>query len=153
MRRVAALVLPGVVLMTVPPVHAQNAPPSPSADELIANSKQLTDAGRRCASAADGSIIVCGSDTDRHRLSPELRAVAGIGGSTRDSIPDAPDALHAPETGTVRGGLMGVTRLPYNWRSMGGTYGRPPEYNPLYELAKRATDPDNVAPIPATPEP
>jgi hypothetical protein len=41
--------------------------------------------------------------------------------------------------------------------SIGGRYPPGPEYNALYEMAKRATDPDRaeapVAPPPAEPEP
>ena len=34
----------------------------------------MVDPIRRCKPADDGSINVCGTDTERHRLSPELRA-------------------------------------------------------------------------------
>ena len=97
---------------------------------MVAKSKALTDPVRRCAHAEDGSITVCGSDTERDRLSPELRAIAGIGKSTRDNIPHA-----AVPT-------MTLDRLPYNWVRIGRGYPPGPAYDPLYELAKKVTDPD-----------
>ena len=111
-------------------------PPAPKADTAIANTKQMTDPVKRCAPAADGSITVCGSDTERHRLSPELRAIAGVG---REAPPKLPRA-------EVR--AMSLDRLPYNWVSIGGGYPPGPEYNALYEMAKRATDPDTGTPPP-----
>lgn len=135
-----------VIAMTMPgPVSAQTqgppAPPPPrNAESAAANAKELVDPIRRCRPAEDGSINVCGTDTQRHRLSPELREIAGIGKSTNDGLP--------------RGVAQGVVgdKLPYNWMSMGGRYAPGPEYNALYEMAKRATDPATGTP-PADEEP
>jgi len=41
---------------------------------------------------------------------------------------------------------MSLDKLPYNWMPMGGRYPPGPEYNALYELAKRATDPETGEP-------
>lgn len=134
--------------MAVTPVAAQvQGPPAPrparDAESAAANAKDLVDPIRRCKPADDGSINVCGSDTDRHRLSPELRAIAGVGKSTKDSRPPAPGINPTP-----------LDKLPHNWMSMGGRYKPGPEYNHLYEMAKRATDPDTgVPPPPEDPEP
>ena len=115
------------------------APPKvqPDADTGIANTKTLTGPARRCAPAADGSITVCGSDTEKHRLSPELRAIANEG---REAPPKLPRA---------EAKAMSLDRLPYNWMPIGGRYPRGPEYNALYEMAKRATDPDRQDAPPA----
>lgn len=118
-------------------------PPAKSAEAAIANSHRLTDPMPRCEPSEDGAIVVCGSDTDRHRLSPELRAIAGTEQSTKDSIPPAP--YISPVT---------LDRLPYSWVSIGKRRSPGPEYNALFEMAKRATDPDSgVAPVPEKPEP
>ena len=90
----------------------------------------MTDPVRRCTPSNDGSITVCGSDTERHRLSPELRAIANKGR-------EAPSKLPRTEVNA-----MTLDRLPYNWMSTSGGYQPGPERNPLYEMAKRATDPD-----------
>lgn len=141
MRFAAALALACVVPMTAaaqvqgPPAPPPAAPPLPvDADAALARTKDLVDPIRRCKSAGDGSIDVCGSDTERHRLSPELRAIAGVGQSTKDSRP------------RVEVKTMSLDKLPYNWVSMGGRFKPGPEYNPLYEMAKRATDPETGAP-------
>jgi hypothetical protein len=137
-----------VIGMTAPGASAQMiGPPAPkpaksAADTAIENSRELTDPVRRCKPADDGSITVCGSDTERHRLSPELRAIANEG---REAPPKLPRA---------EAKAMSLDRLPYNWMSMGGRYKPGPEYNPLYEMAKRATDPDRQdAPPPAADTP
>ena len=136
MRFAAALALACVVPMTAAAqVQGPPAPPPPAdADAALARTKELVDPIRRCKSADDGSIDVCGSDTERHRLSPELRAIAGVGQSTKDSRP------------RVEVKTMSLDKLPYNWVSMGGRYPPGPEYNPLYEMAKRATDPETGTP-------
>ena len=133
-----------VIAMT--PAHAQvYGPPAPKprvdAETAAANAKELVDPIKRCKPADDGSINVCGSDTERHRLSPELRAIAGVGQSTKDSVPHAPVSA------------MSLDKLPYNWMSMGGRMKPGPEYNHLYEMAKRATDPDTGVPAPPEEEP
>ena len=116
------------------------APPPPrDAETAAANARDMVDPIRRCKPAEDGTITVCGTDTERHRLSPELRAIAGIG---RDAPPKLP-----------RAEAYGVTDpLPYSWVSIGGRYAPGPEYNALYEAAKRATDPETGTP-PPEPEP
>lgn len=122
--------------MTAAPLAAQTmGPPAPpKADDAIAKTKELVDPIKRCKPAAPGEILVCGSDTERDRLTPELRAIAGVGRSTKDSIPHA------------EAKAMSLDKLPYNWVSIGGRTKPGPEYNPLYEMAKRATDPDTGNP-------
>ena len=126
--------------MTASPVSAQSiGPPAPkraqsAADAAVEKSRELTDPVKRCKPADDGSITVCGSDTDRHRLSPELRAIAKEG---REAPPKLPRA---------EAKAMSLDKLPYNWMPMGGRYPPGPEYNALYELAKRATDPETGEP-------
>jgi hypothetical protein len=130
--------------MTAPLAPAQMiGPPAPKpaksrADVAIERAKELTDPIRRCKPAEDGAIQVCGSDTERHRLSPELRAIAGIGQSTKDNTPPAPTINPTP-----------MDRLPHNWMSLGGRIQRGPEYNALYEMAKERTDPETGTPPPA----
>ncbi len=126
--------------MAIAPVAAQTqgppAPPPPrDAETAAARAKEMVDPIKRCRPADDGSINVCGSDTDLHRLSPELRAIAGVGRSTKDSIPPAPYINPTP-----------LDKLPHNWMSLGGRYKRGPEYNALFEATKRATDPDTGTP-------
>lgn len=124
------------------PVYGPPAPkPRVDAEAAAAKAKELVDPIKRCKPAEDGSINVCGSDTDRHRLSPELRAIAGVGKSTKDSIPHQPVSA------------MTLDKLPYSWMSIGGRFKPGPEYNALYEMAKRATDPETGVPPPAEPEP
>ncbi len=115
-------------------------PPPRDAATAAANAKALVDPIRRCKPADDGSINVCGTDTELHRLTPELRAIAGVG---RDAPPKLPRA---------EAKAMSLDRLPYNWVSIGGRYAPGPEYNALYEMAKRATDPETGKP-PPEPEP
>ena len=124
-------------------VQGPPAPPPPrNAETAAANAKEMIDPIRRCKPAEDGSITVCGSDTERHRLSPELRAIAGVGRSTKPQIPRAEAQ-----------GVIG-DKLPYNWVSFGGRAKPGPEYNALYEMAKRATDPETGEPAaPDEPEP
>ena len=132
--------------MTVSPVSAQLiGPPAPrpaksAADAAVEKSRELTDPVKRCKPADDGSITVCGSDTDRHRLSPELRAIANEG---REAPPKLPRA---------EAKAMSLDKLPYNWMSIGGRYAPGPEYNALYEMAKRATDPETGMAPPEEPE-
>lgn len=128
-----AKLLACVMLMApTPALIAQTiSPPARDAETAIARSQQLTDPVRRCQPAGDGVIVVCGNDTEDNRLSPELRAVAAIGQSTKDSIARAPPANAAT-----------LSKLPFNWHAMGGRYGSPPEFNPLFELVKKRTGPD-----------
>lgn len=121
-------------------------PPAPkpvksAADVAVENSRDLTDPVKRCRPADDGSITVCGSDTQRHRLSPELRAIANEG---REAPPKLPRA---------EAKAMSLDKLPYNWVSIGGRYAPGPEYNALYEMAKRATDPEAGVPPPEGEQP
>ncbi len=105
-------------------------PPAPDAERAIETARELVDPIKRCEPADDGSITVCGSDTERYRLSPELRAIANEG---REAPPKLPRA---------EASAMSLDKLPYNWMSLGGRYPPGPEYNALYELAKERTDPD-----------
>jgi len=131
-----------VTAMTIPPGRAQDSgAPAADAGTAIANTQRVVDPIRRCRPAEDGSITVCGSDTETHRLSPELRAIAGVGRSTKTNIPDAPTINPTP-----------LDKLPHNWMSMGGRFPSGPEYNALYEMAKRATDPETGTPPPEEPE-
>ena len=132
--------------MTTAPGGAQMiGPPAPkpaksAADTAVEKSREMTDPVKRCKPADDGSIDVCGSDTERHRLSPELRAIAREG---REAPPKLPRA---------EAKAMSLDKLPYNWMPIGGRYAPGPEYNALYEMAKRATDPDAGVPPPEEPE-
>ena len=130
---VIAVTMSGTVMAQVqgPPAPP---PPKSGADEAARKAKEMIDPIRRCKPAEDGSINVCASDTELHRLSPELRAIAGVGRSTKTNIPDAP--------------YINPTiwdQLPYSWMAIGGGAKRGPEYNALYEQAKRATDPETGA--------
>lgn len=133
--------------MTASPASAQMVgPPAPppaksKADEAVAKTKEMVDPIRRCKPADDGSINVCGSDTERHRLSPELRAIANEG---REAPPKLPRAEAQ--------GVVG-DKLPYSWMSIGGQMKRGPEYNALFEATKRATDPETGTPAPPEDEP
>lgn len=125
------------------PASAQTqGPPAPApprnAEAAAANAKDMVDPIKRCKPAEDGSINVCGTDTERHRLSPELRAIAKEG---REAPPKLPRA---------EAQAMTLDKLPYNWISFGGRAKRGPEYNALFEATKRATDPETGTP--ATPE-
>ncbi len=111
-------------------------PPAPDAEGAMARAKELVDPIKRCKPADDGSITVCGTDTELYRLPPELRAIAGVG---REAPPRLPRA---------EAQAMSLDKLPYNWTSIGGGYPPGPEYNPLYEMMKERTDPDRDAPPP-----
>lgn len=139
----AAFALFCVMAVTAPPLGAQTiGPPAPpKADEAIAKTRELTDPVRRCTPSTDGSITVCGSDTEKHRLSPELRAIANEG---REAPPKLPRA---------EAKAMSLDKLPYNWMSIGGRYKRGPEYNAQFEAVKRATDPDTGTPAAPEEEP
>jgi hypothetical protein len=133
--------------MTVSPALAQMVgPPAPpsarsKADEAAAKAKEMVDPIRRCKPADDGSINVCGTDTERHRLSPELRAIANEG---REAPPKLPRA---------EAQAMTLDKLPYSWMSIGGRYKPGPEYNALFEATKRATDPETGTPAAPEEEP
>ena len=117
-------------------------PPAKSkANEAVAKAKEMVDPIRRCKPADDGSINVCGSDTERHRLSPELRAIANEG---REAPPKLPRA---------EAQAMTLDKLPYSWMSIGGQMKRGPEYNALFEATKRATDPETGTPAPPEEDP
>lgn len=128
------------VTATVPTLAQVQGPPAPppprNAEAAAANAKELVDPIRRCKPADDGSINVCGTDTERHRLTPELRAIANEG---REAPPKLPRA---------EAKAMSLDKLPYNWMSIGGRMKPGPEYNALYEQAKRATDPETGQPPP-----
>lgn len=130
--------------MTLPSAGAQMvgppAPPPPKskADEAAARAKEMVDPIKRCKPADDGSINVCASDTELHRLSPELRAIANEG---REAPPKLPRA---------EAQAMTMDKLPYNWMSFGGRAKPGPEYNEQFEAMKRATDPETGTP--AAPE-
>jgi len=136
-----------VIAMTaMTPAAAQTqgppAPPPPrDAESAAARAKEMVDPIKRCKPADDGSINVCGSDTDLHRLSPELRAIANEG---REAPPKLPRA---------EAQAMTLDKLPYNWMSLGGRMKRGPEYNAQYEAVKRATDPETGTPAPPEEEP
>ena len=137
--------------MTLPSAGAQMvgppAPPppkskaDPKAEEAAAKAKEMVDPIKRCKPAEDGSINVCGTDTERHRLSPELRAIANEG---REAPPKLPRA---------EAQAMTLDKLPYNWISLGGRAKPGPEYNAQFEAVKRATDPETGTPAPPEDEP
>ena len=118
------------------------APPPPrNAEAAAANAKEMVDPIKRCKPAEDGSINVCATDTERHRLSPELRAIANEG---REAPPKLPRA---------EAKAMSLDKLPYNWISIGGRAKPGPEYNAQFEAVKRATDPETGTPAPPEEEP
>jgi hypothetical protein len=118
------------------------APPPPrNAEAAAANAKDMVDPIKRCKPAEDGSINVCGTDTERHRLTPELRAIANEG---REAPPKLPRA---------EAKAMSLDKLPYNWISIGGRAKPGPEYNAQFEAVKRATDPETGTPAPPEEEP
>ena len=118
------------------------APPPPrNAEAAAANAKEMVDPIKRCKPAEDGSINVCGTDTERHRLTPELRAIANEG---REAPPKLPRA---------EAKAMSLDKLPYNWISIGGRAKPGPEYNAQFEAVKRATDPETGTPAPPEEEP
>lgn len=92
---------------------------------LVDKAKEAFSPIRRCQPAADGTILVCGNDTADNRLSPELRAIAGVGRSTRDSIPPAPEAK-----------ALSLDKLPYNWVGTDGVLFPRARPNPLLEHVK-----------------
>lgn len=127
----AVAVLACAAGMTAPAAIGQAVQgPVDTAGEAIARTRELVDPIKRCKPADDGSITVCGSDTDRYRLTPEQRAIAGVGQKAEAPLPRA------------EAKAMSLDRLPYNWMSIGGRYPPGPEYNPLYELVKERTAPD-----------
>ena len=118
------------------------APPPPrNAEAAAANVKEMVDPIKRCKPAEDGSINVCGTNTERHRLTPELRAIANEG---REAPPKLPRA---------EAKAMSLDKLPYNWISIGGRAKPGPEYNAQFEAVKRATDPETGTPAPPEEEP
>nr|WP_184101255.1 hypothetical protein [Sphingopyxis panaciterrulae] len=134
-RFIGPLAVPAILLATMSAAAAQTADtPVADADEAIARSHALTDPIRRCKPAADGSIVVCGSDTERYRLTPEQRAIAGVGKEAPPKLPRA------------EAKAMSLDRLPYNWISIGGRYPPGPEYNALFEMVKERTDPETGEP-------
>lgn len=85
----------------------------------------------------DADIIVCGARGERHRLSAEERRIAGSRRTPNAPIP-APDPLSREAIAETQNGLMKVSRLPPNWVSMGGRFGRPPAPNAAFEQLQRA---------------
>ena len=118
--RVAALTALAA-LCTTPMLQAQE----PIAEQLLAIARERVSPIRRCQPADDGSIVVCGDDTNDNRLSPELRDIAGTRRSTRDTIPPAPDAR-----------AMTLDKLPYNWIGRKGVLFPRAKPNPLLDHVK-----------------
>jgi hypothetical protein len=94
-------------------------------DAMIETAREQVSPIRRCKPAEDGTIVVCGDDTKDNRLSPELRDMAGVGRSTRDSIPPAPEAR-----------AMSLDKLPYSWMGRDGILYPRAKPNPLLEHVK-----------------
>ncbi|HWW56226.1 MAG TPA: hypothetical protein VN047_04965 [Sphingopyxis sp.] len=136
------MVMIGAMTAMAPAAAQMQGPPAPppprDAQGAAARAKEMVDPIRRCKPADDGSINVCGTDTERHRLTPELRAIANEG---REAPPKLPRA---------EAQAMTLDKLPYNWISLGGRMKRGPEYNEQFEAMKRATDPETGTP--AAPE-
>jgi hypothetical protein len=108
------------------------------AAQLLANARDAFAAPDDCGDTTDSSIIVvCGDNGVRHRLTPEQRAIAGYQRTPNDPIP-APDPLSPAAMAAVDNRMMNVSRLPFNWMSMGGRFGRPPAPNAALEQIKRA---------------
>jgi hypothetical protein len=97
----------------------------PSAETVLETARERLSPIRRCKPAEDGSITVCANDTEANRLPPELRGIAGVGTSTRDTIPPAPPAR-----------AMTLDKLPYNWMGRDGILFPRAKPNPLLEHVK-----------------
>lgn len=139
---VIGMTMAGIAAPASAQTQGPPAPPPPrNAEAAAANAKEMVDPIKRCKPAEDGSINVCGTDTERHRLSPELRAIANEG---RDAPPKLPRA---------EAKAMSLDKLPYNWISIGGRAKPGPEYNAQFEAVKRATDPETGTPAPPEEEP
>ncbi len=110
-----------IIFALAPPVAGQEA----NTDAMIETARERLSPIRRCKPATDGTIVVCGDDTKDNRLSPELRDLAGVGRSTRDSIPPAPEAR-----------AMSLDKLPYNWMGRDGILFPRAKPNPLLEHVK-----------------
>ena len=109
-----------------PPEPASKAVHGPvDTKAMINRQREAVSPIRRCQPAEDGTIVVCGSDTAENRLSPELRAIAGVGRSTRDSIPPAPPVK-----------TMSLDKLPYNWMGTDGVLFPRAQPNALLEHVK-----------------
>lgn len=123
---------------------AKPVPNATTADEAIETAREVISPIRRCKPAEDGSISVCANDTQQNRLSPELRDIAGVGQSTRDSIPPAP-----PATGVT------LDKLPYSWMGRDGILFPRAKPNPLLDHVKAmeaAREADAAAEAEADPE-
>lgn len=139
---VIGMTMAGIAAPASAQTQGPPAPPPPrNAEAAAANAKEMVDPIKRCKPAEDGSINVCGTDTERHRLSPELRAIANEG---REAPPKLPRA---------EAKAMSLDKLPYNWISIGGRAKPGPEYNAQFEAVKRATDPETGTPAPPEEEP
>jgi hypothetical protein len=139
---VIGMTMAGIAAPASAQTQGPPAPPPPrNAEAAAANAKEMVDPIKRCKPAEDGSINVCGTDTERHRLTPELRAIANEG---REAPPKLPRA---------EAKAMSLDKLPYNWISIGGRAKPGPEYNAQFEAVKRATDPETGTPAPPEEEP
>jgi len=139
---VIGMTMAGIAAPASAQTQGPPAPPPPrNAEAAVANAKEMVDPIKRCKPAEDGSINVCGTDTERHRLTPELRAIANEG---REAPPKLPRA---------EAKAMSLDKLPYNWISIGGRAKPGPEYNAQFEAVKRATDPETGTPAPPEEEP
>lgn len=139
---VIGMTMAGIAAPASAQTQGPPAPPPPrNAEAAAANAKDMVDPIKRCKPAEDGSINVCGTDTERHRLTPELRAIANEG---REAPPKLPRA---------EAKAMSLDKLPYNWISIGGRAKPGPEYNAQFEAVKRATDPETGTPAPPEEEP
>lgn len=91
-------------------------------DAMVQTARDRISPIQRCKAAAADEILVCGNDTQDNRLSPELRAISGVGRSTRDTVPRAPEAR-----------ALTLDKLPYNWIGRNGILFPRPKPNPLLE--------------------
>lgn len=114
-----------MILAALAAPAAQAQAQQPDAEQMLDTAREAVSPIRRCKPADDGTIVVCGNDTQENRLSPELRDIAGVGRSTRDSIPPAPPAR-----------AMSLDRLPYNWMGRKGVLFPRARPDPLLEHVK-----------------
>lgn len=113
------------MMMTLQAVPPETVAGPVDTEAMIVKARERFSPIRRCKPAEDGTIVVCGSDTADNRLSPELRAIAGTGQSTRDTIPPAPEAK-----------AMSLDKLPYNWVGTDGVLFPRAQPNALLEHVK-----------------
>ena len=117
--------------------------PRVTAEQAMAKAREVVTGRRACPTPEPGEvqtdIVVCGKgESARNRLSESDRLIGGVYERQGANRVLAPDPHQEPDW-AVPGGLMGVSRLPKKWRSMGGDIQkRPVEPNAAYDQLRRA---------------